>query len=72
MKTLVENVAKRLSEVWHSPDLPRRGHTHRCQCGHPVFFRNSLCLACGSPVPRKLHFIQLVVKNERNTARTTS
>jgi len=48
MKTLVENIAKRLSEVWHSPDLPRRGHTHRCQCGRPVFFRNSLCLGCST------------------------
>lgn len=46
MKTLVEDVAKQISEVWHTPDLPRRGHTHRCRCGRPVFFRNSLCLAC--------------------------
>ncbi len=48
MKTLIENIAKQLSEVWHSPEFPRRGHTHRCQCGRPVFFRNSLCLACHS------------------------
>ena len=48
MKTLVENIAKRLAEAWHSPDLPRRGHTHRCKCGRPIFFRNSLCLACGA------------------------
>jgi hypothetical protein len=48
MNSLVENIAKRLSEVWHSPDLPRRGHTHRCRCGRPVFFRNSLCLGCGA------------------------
>lgn len=48
MKSLVENIALRLAQVWHSPDLPRRGHTHRCQCGRPIFFRNSLCLACGA------------------------
>lgn len=48
MKTLVETIAMRLSEVWRSPDTPRRGHTYRCQCGRPVFFRNSLCLACGA------------------------
>ena len=48
MKTLVENIAKRLAEAWRSPDLPRRSHTHRCQCGRPIFFRNSLCLACGA------------------------
>lgn len=46
MKTLVENIALRLAEVWRSPELPRRGHTYRCQCGRPVFFRNSQCLAC--------------------------
>ena len=48
MKTLIENIAARVSQVWHSPDLPRRGHTHRCQCGRPIFFRNSQCLACGA------------------------
>jgi hypothetical protein len=48
MKTLVEDIAQRVTEVWRTPDTPRRGHTYRCQCGRPVFFRNSLCLACGS------------------------
>ena len=48
MKTHIENIAQRLSEVWHTPDLPRRGHTHRCQCGHAIFFRNSQCLTCGA------------------------
>ncbi|HEY1121005.1 MAG TPA: putative zinc-binding metallopeptidase [Haloferula sp.] len=48
MKTLAEDIARRVTEVWRTPDTPRRGHTYRCQCGRPVFFRNSLCLACGS------------------------
>lgn len=48
MKSLFEDIARRLTEVWRTPDTPRRGHTHRCQCGRPVFFRNSLCLACGA------------------------
>ena len=47
MKTLVENIAVRLTQVWHSPDTaPRRGHTYRCQCHRPIFFRNSECLGC--------------------------
>lgn len=47
MKTLVENIAQRLTQVWHSPDTsPHRAHTYRCQCGRPIFFRNSECLAC--------------------------
>ena len=48
MKTVMEDVALRLSEVWHRPDSPRHGHTYRCQCGRPVFFRNSRCLGCGA------------------------
>lgn len=31
--------------------LPRlAGRAYRCQCGCPVFFRNSTCLACGTPL----------------------
>jgi len=30
------------------PSLP--GRAYRCQCGRPVFFRNSTCLACGTPL----------------------
>ena len=51
MKTLVENIVQRLAQVWHSPDTtPRRGHTYRCQCHRPIFFRNSECLACKAPL----------------------
>lgn len=39
------------------PVVPPRVHRpfrlkriYRCQCGRPVFFQNSLCLACGSPL----------------------
>ena len=30
------------------PMLP--GRNYHCQCGQPVFFRNSQCLACGTPL----------------------
>lgn len=50
MGTLVENLTVLLAETWRSPEQPRRGNTFRCQCGRPVFFRNSLCLACGAPL----------------------
>jgi hypothetical protein len=29
---------------------PARPHAFRCRCGRPVFFRNSRCLACGTPL----------------------
>ncbi|RYD64505.1 MAG: hypothetical protein EOP83_09575 [Verrucomicrobiaceae bacterium] len=47
MNTLVEDIARQVTEGRHMPDTPHRGHTHRCQCGRAIFFRNSLCLACG-------------------------
>ena len=32
----------------HLPTLA--GRAYRCQCGNPVFFRNSKCLACDTPL----------------------
>lgn len=33
------------------PHLPTlAGRAYKCQCGCPVFFRNSACLACGTPL----------------------
>ena len=33
------------------PPLPLlAGRNYRCQCGQPVFFRNSKCLACNTPL----------------------
>ena len=32
----------------HLPTLA--GRSYRCQCGSPVFFRNSECLTCGTPL----------------------
>ena len=48
MESLFETLSKRLSETWRSSEPPRRGHSYRCDCGRPVFFRNSKCLACGA------------------------
>ena len=37
--------------VQHFSHLPTLvGRSYRCQCGNPVFFRNSECLACGTPL----------------------
>ena len=34
-----------------APPLPLlTSRNYRCQCGQPVFFRNSQCLACGTPL----------------------
>jgi len=43
-----EAVTKRLVVAWRSDEPSGRGHKYRCQCGRPIFFRNSLCLGCKS------------------------
>lgn len=50
MFSLFESLSKRLTDSWHLHDTPRRGKSFRCRCGRPVFFRNSLCLACQAPL----------------------
>ena len=48
MDSYFESITTRLSKDWRSRNQPRHGHSYRCQCGRPVFFRNSQCLACGA------------------------
>ena len=50
MKLLFESIAKRLTEGWRSDEPTGRGQAYRCTCGRPVFFRNSLCLGCKTPL----------------------
>jgi hypothetical protein len=48
LKSLFEDVAQQLAQRWKARNVPRHGRSFRCQCGRPVFFRNSQCLACGA------------------------
>ncbi|HMP83214.1 MAG TPA: putative zinc-binding metallopeptidase [Verrucomicrobiota bacterium] len=50
MNTVFENITRRLTEAWRIDEPSGRGHSYRCRCGRPVFFRNSLCLGCKSPL----------------------
>ncbi len=50
MFNVFEYVTTRLAEAWRSDQPTGRGHSYRCQCGRPVYFRNSLCLACQTPL----------------------
>src|SRR5262245_23980901 len=46
---------------------PRTARAFRCQCGRPVFFRNSLCIACNTPlgyIPELLELIPLEADTE--------
>lgn len=50
MSNIFETITKRLAEAWRIEEPSGRGHSYRCQCGRPVFFRNSLCLGCKTPL----------------------
>ena len=46
------------------------GRAYRCQCGCPIFFRNSACLACGTPLgydPESARLLPLMADTEPGT-----
>jgi len=50
MPSLFDLLTKRLVEAWKRPRAPGSGRAYRCICQRPVFFRNSICLACKTPL----------------------
>jgi hypothetical protein len=50
MSNIFEALTKRLVDAWRVNDPSAYGHSYRCRCQRPVFFRNSLCLACKAPL----------------------
>jgi len=48
MDTFIGNLTSRLRSLWDKTPQPTAQRSYRCQCGRPVFFRNSQCLACGT------------------------
>jgi len=50
MISIFETITKRLAEAWKSEEPTPRGLSYRCQCGRPVYFRNSMCLGCNTPL----------------------
>ncbi|HYW58401.1 MAG TPA: putative zinc-binding metallopeptidase [Polaromonas sp.] len=54
----------------HAHLLGLAGRAYRCQCGCPVFFRNSICLACRTPLgydPGQARLLPLKPGNEPDT-----
>jgi len=47
MKRLLSILGRGLSGVLGPGMRPQAARNYRCSCGQPVFFRNSVCLACG-------------------------
>ncbi|MCB9874334.1 MAG: putative zinc-binding metallopeptidase [Planctomycetaceae bacterium] len=50
MLNIFESITKRLVEAWKSDEPSGRRSSFRCRCGRPVFFYNSQCLGCKSPL----------------------
>lgn len=50
MESRYDVVAREMSATWKGRDVPRHSRAFRCQCGRHVFFRNSLCIACHTPL----------------------
>lgn len=50
MLSFFETITKRLVEAWKSEEPSGRRSAFSCRCGRPVFFHNSLCLACKAPL----------------------
>ena len=52
MQDLLQSLAKRIEAQRQKRDerAERHSHTFRCRCGNDIFFDNTLCLACKSPL----------------------
>lgn len=50
ISNLFDSVFDALAQRWKAKHAPRTKRTFRCQCGSPVFFRNSQCLNCDAPL----------------------
>jgi hypothetical protein len=59
MINIFESVVKRLTEAWRSDEPSGRGQAFRCDCGRPVYFRNSLCLGCTKPLGYEPELLQV-------------
>ena len=62
MEVLFQTLSRRLREKRRPAMSPRASRAFRCRCGRPVFFPNSQCLACGTPlgyVPERLMLLPL-------------
>ena len=53
-------MSERLRAAWKPHKQPTAPRAFRCQCGRPVFFGNSQCLACGTPLGYEPELAQML------------
>jgi len=72
MLNIFESITKRLIEAWRSDEPAGQRSASYCSCGRPVYFQNSLCLGCQSPLgfqPKSLQVRALVPGQQPDTWR---
>ena len=52
MQDLLDSLGKRLESLWKTRDVraERHSRSYQCRCGNRIFFDNTQCLLCGSPL----------------------
>ena len=65
LKSMVYGIAGNLFKRRKSASTRNRSYT--CQCGKPVFFRNSACLSCGSPLGYDPELTTLIALEDGDT-----
>lgn len=50
MDSLIGKLTSQLRALSRTQSAPAAMRSYRCQCGRPVFFQNSQCLACKTPL----------------------
>ena len=50
MNDLFDRLSDQLSQRWKVRNVTRAGRSFRCRCERSIFFRNSFCIGCQSPL----------------------
>lgn len=59
MLNIFEAITKRLVDAWKSDEPSGRRSSFSCRCGRPVYFNNSLCLGCQTPLGFQPELLQV-------------
>lgn len=66
MLSVFESITRRLLDAWRPQETQERRSFYRCRCGRPVYFNNSVCLGCQSPLgfdPENLAVVSMQVSD---------
>ena len=67
MTNRFDSLIARLRSAWKRTKQPTAPRAYRCQCERPVFFRNSECLACKTPLGYEPDLRSVLIDRPRGT-----